>query len=95
MQEIWTGFIRVKNCDKNDVHFENHTSQIPRKIQILRSFNLNNFITDITMKNKWKCKNIYIWKRLYMVEKDIYFFSKHKRKKRTIKIVQKHPLAVG
>ena len=67
MQEIWAGFIRVKNCDKNDVHFENHTSQIPRKIQILRSFNLNNFITDITMKNKMEMqKYLYLEKIIYV-----------------------------
>ena len=66
MQEIWAGFIRVKNCDKNDVHFENHTSQIPRKIQILRFFNLNNFITDITMKNKMEMqKYLYLEKIIY------------------------------
>ena len=58
-----TGFIRMKNFDKTNVH---NTIQIPRKIQILRSFNLNNSITDITMKNKMEMqKYLYLEKIIY------------------------------
>ena len=72
-----TGFVRMKNYDKTHAHFKNHTIQIPRKIQILRYFNLNNVFTDITMKIQPN-ENA----KIYMFGKDIYFFSTHKMKEK-------------
>ena len=42
----------MKNYEETHVDFKNHAIQIPRKMQILRFLNLNNFFTDINMKNK-------------------------------------------
>ena len=42
----------MKNYDETHADFKNHTNQIPRKIQILKFFNLNNPFTDINMINK-------------------------------------------
>ena len=74
----------MKNYDDAHVDFKTHAIQIPRKMQILRFFNLSNFFT-IVSKNS--VENIYIRKRLYMFRKDINFFSTHKQKKMSIKIV--------
>ena len=41
----------MKNYDETHVDFKNHAIQIPRKMQILRFFNLNNFFTYLNMEN--------------------------------------------
>lgn len=48
----------MKKYDEKHVNFKNHTIYIPRKMQILRFFNLSNFFTDITTKNKGETQNI-------------------------------------
>ena len=63
----------MKNYEETHVDFKNHAIQIPRKMQILRFLNLNNFFTDINMKNKTEiqkqCQKYIYFEKIVYVQK--------------------------